>query len=115
MKKEFTSKIQDVTLEENILVEEEEIRPPKFYNFNCINLYAYIDYEVACQLTNVAQLNQSINHLINFPLKLYENPYTAKLFASTSSKKMLVVFAIYVENDIFDSLDLELEDKVKKR
>lgn len=115
MEEIFTNNIQGDTLDiENILVEEEEmLRPTKFYNFNCINLYAYIDTNVAMQLTQLAQLNTKINNLINLPLELYENPYTAKLFSSTSTPKALVSFAICVENNIFDTLDLELEDKIK--
>lgn len=86
----------------------------KFYNFNCITLYAYIDIPAAVQLTAEAQLGQPINHLITVPIRLYENPYMAKLFASTSSKKRLVGFSIYVASDILDRLDLELEDNIKK-
>ena len=93
--------------------EEEECMAAKFYNFQCINLYAYIDYAVARQLTNNAQLNQPIDSLINTPLELYESPYMAKVFASNIENKQLMVFAIWVQDNIFDMLDLQLKEKIK--
>lgn len=106
--------LNDTLDSEYNLVEEEEM-PTKFYNFNCINLYAYIDLAVAAQLTQAAQLNQSINHLINTPLKLYESPYIARLLSPTSNNRQLVAFAVYVENDIFDELNLALDINIKNR
>lgn len=111
---------KDFTLTENCdtldlsLSYEDETMPTKFYNFNCIILYAYIDKQVAWQLTNNAQLNQSIQHLINTPLDLYENISMARKFASNIQNKQLVAFAVYVESLVYDELDLFVEEKVKQ-
>ena len=85
----------------------------KFFNLQCINLYAYIDYAVATQMTTNVQLNQPIDHLINTPIELYESPYTAKIFAPKTGKKQLMVFAVDVQNSIYDEFDLMLEDKIR--
>lgn len=95
------------------LMEDEEMGS-KFYNFQCINLYAYIDYAVAQQLTTNAQLNQPIQHLINTPLELFESPYMARVFASNLQNKQLVAFAICVQDGVYDEFDLGLEEKITK-
>lgn len=69
------------TLDLQVNLVGEEVMPSKFYNFQCITLYGYIDYAVAQQLTQSAQLNQPIQHLINTPLELYESPYIAQLLS----------------------------------
>lgn len=111
----FTPDLFDDTLELPTLGEREDMTPTttKFYNFNCITLYGYIDSSIATQLSQVAQLRHQIKHLINTPLTLYESPYMAQKFAPTSGNRQLVAFAIWVQDNLYDELDLELEDKIK--
>lgn len=93
---------------------EEMASAKKFYNFQCINLYAYIDYPVATQIVTEAQLNQPINHLINTPIELYESPYTALILSPKTGKRQLVAFAVDVETSVYDELDLTLDESIKK-
>lgn len=86
----------------------------KFYNFQCINLYGYIDYNSATLATNNAKLNEPINHLINTPIELYESPYMAKYFAPKTGNRQMMAFAVYVADNIYDELDLQLEQLVKR-
>ena len=88
----------------NSLVENEEMTS-KFYNFECIILYGYIDYTVAQNATD--------KYIINTPLELFESPYIAKLFTPTTGNRKLMAFAVYVQDNIYDELDLILEDRVK--
>ncbi len=112
--KPFTNTSSNARLNAEFGITEEEEMSSKFYNFQCIILYAYMDYPAAQQLAQSAQLNQPIQHLINTPIELYESPYMAKLLAPKSSHRHLMGFGVYVQDDIFDELDLELENKIKK-
>lgn len=92
---------------------EDEVLNSKFYNFQCIILYGYIDYSVATEATQAGQLNQPINHLINTPLELYETPHMAKLFTPITGNRQLMAFAVYVQDSIFDEFDLSLEERIR--
>ena len=96
------------------ILEEEEGMISKFYNNDSIILYAYIDNPIAIQLLETARLNQPIQHLIATPIELYESPYTAKLLTANIKNKKLIAFAIYVVNNIFDELDLQLEERIRQ-
>lgn len=85
---------------------EEMASATKFYNFQCINLYAYIDYPVATQMVTKARLIT--------PFELYESPYTALLLSPKTGKRQLVAFAVDVETSIYDELDLTLDERIKK-
>ena len=107
---EFTEKTEDDTIALSDLIGEEELMPTKFHNFHCIWLYAYIDSSAALTLADNAELNKPIQYLINTPIELYESAYMAEMF-KTSGNRKLVAFAVCVE-DIYDILDLQLEQKV---
>lgn len=99
-----------ISISENM---ENETMPTKFYNFQCINLYGYIDYAVAMEATQAAQLNQPINNLINTPIELYETPNIARLLTPTTGNRQLMAFAVWVQNSIYDEFDLSLSEKIK--
>lgn len=85
--------------------QEEDCMPPKFYNFNYIILYAYMDTNAAHSATQ--------NSVLNTPIDLYESPYMAKLFVPSTSQKTLMAFAVGTQQ-LYDELDLELEQKIAK-
>jgi len=85
----------------------EEEMLAKFYNFNCIILYGYIDKRIALQIT-------SGSSCISTPLELYESHYTAKLLTSQIQNKQPMAFAVYVRDNVYDELDLQLEDNIKQ-
>lgn len=85
--------------------QEDEFMPPKFYNFNYIILYAYMDTQAAHAATQ--------DGVLNTPLDLYESPYMARLFAPNSSQKVLMAFAVDTRQ-LYDEFDLELECKIAK-
>lgn len=85
----------------------EEEMLAKFFNFNCIILYGYIDKSIAWQIT-------SGSSSISTPLELYESQYTAKLITSQIQNKQPLAFAVYVRDNVYDELDLQLEDNIKK-
>lgn len=115
MDNHFTLESSDDTLDLELnLMEEEEMQLTKFYNFQCIYLYACLDYAIAQALTQSAQLHQTINHLIPTPIELYESPYMAELFSPTSKNRILTAFAVYVQDNIYDELDLELNNRIKR-
>ena len=85
---------------------EEEILA-NFFNFNCIILYGYIDKSIALKIT-------SGSSSISTPFDLYESPYTAKLLTSQIQNKQPLAFAVYVRDNVYDELDLQLEDNIKQ-
>jgi hypothetical protein len=91
---------------------EDELMPTKFYNYHCIYLYAYLNPNIAYSLTDNAELNKQIDTLISLPITLYENEYTARLFRIRENT-VLMAFAIQVDNNIYDELDLSLESEIK--
>jgi len=94
-------------------ITKDDTMTAKFYDFQCIILYGYIRYEIAQEIARLSRSGQPTLHLISTPLELYESPYMAKLFAPTSDKRQLMSFAVYVQDHIFDELDLELENHIK--
>jgi hypothetical protein len=87
--------------------EEDDIMPSKFYNFECITLYACIDYGAAAIATN--------KYTINTPLELYESAYMAKLLSPKTGNRKLMAFAVYVQNNVYDELDLDTTLKKDER
>ena len=93
----------------------------KFFSFNCINLYAYIDYTVALNITNTMEYNrvnpqnsQDAVAMLNTPIDLYESPYMATYLTSNISNKQLMCFAVNILNGVYDELDLDLDNKIEK-
>lgn len=94
-------------LNTKVLSQEDDEMTSKFYNFNCIILYGYIDRNVAFNITNN-------NGSINTPFELYETPYTAQQLTAQIQNKQLMAFAVNVQNSIYDELDLALDSAIKK-
>lgn len=90
-----------------VLSQEDDEMTSKFYNFSCINLYGYIDYDIASSIT-------SKGGSINTPFELYETPYMAQQLTTHIQNKQLMVFAVNVYSNIYDELDLNLDNAVKK-
>lgn len=90
-----------------VLSQEDDEMTSKFYNFNCIILYGYIDRNVAFNITNN-------NGSINTPFELYETPYMAQQLTTQIQNKQLMAFAVNVQNSIYDELDLGLDNDIKK-
>lgn len=102
----FTGDIQDDIIRESYdLGAGDEVRPPKFYNFNYIILYSYMDTKAAHAATQ--------DSILNTPIDLYESPYMAQLFVPSTSQKTLMAFAVDTRQ-LYDELDLELESKIRK-
>ncbi len=100
----FSNEIENDIIPISNDMEDEEMAS-KFYNFQCIILYGYIDYTVAQTATN--------NYVINTPIELFESSYIAKLFAPKTGTRQLMAFAVWVQNNVYDEFDLSLAEKIK--
>lgn len=93
-------------LEDNEVLDE-EMSLVKFHNFSSMYLYAVMNSDVALAVTQQG--------ILNTPIKLYESPYTAVLVASNQHDctRSIVRFAINVVDNIFDELDIGLNENLK--
>ena len=107
MEKDLNTHPECDILNSEVLSQEDDEMISKFYNFNCIILYGYIDRNVALDITN----NRGS---INTPFELYETPYIAQQLATQIQNKQLMAFAVHVQSSIYDELDIGLDNAIKK-
>ena len=102
----LTGSNENDTLDLGISLMEDNEMTAKFFNFQCISLYGYMNKSLAWEVGN---RKKSIWDIVNTPMELYESPYMAKLMISDISDKQLLVFAVNVVNGLYDELDIGQE------
>ena len=97
-----------ILVDNKSLPEDGEMKLTKFYNFNCIILYTYIDTDTALAISNGTAK-------VTVPLRLYESPEIATIISPNVKNQTLCAFAVYVENNVLDRLSLDIKfDNLKQ-